>query len=591
MIAKFAATASDPTAGAVSATLAHVARKSVEHFLKDPSFQKAHEDMKKQLRQSHQRVLVTIDDMDRLEAEEIRTIMRMVKSVGQLPNVVYLLFYDREIVWKALDGTNGKQGPSFAEKIVQQELELPKPRPGHLLKMLDEEASFLVEEIEPSLHWERIVRDGVRRWIRTPRDAMRLGNAIKFSWSALEHEIDPQDLLAMEGLRLFDSEAFNWIRENRSLIFREDRFLLAEDATLKAVVGQLKESVPERKRSEVVELVATLFPDLASLLFGVQKAFTARDLVDIARRRGVGSEAGYDSYFGLYPSDDAVSLSELNKLVSEAEAHEIERSLQKHLHKNDSSGESMIISLLDELCARYKGQQAAEPRREMLDALFAAGEEIISHDVATGTMFEIRPRQQFWALTGLLLDSWGIAEAGTHLIETFRKTRSPAILADAFVSRAHELQVFESTSEQGSPRISESDFKELGEILLSKIRNAEADGTLSSAVFYFDILRSWSYLCGPDEARHWMEEGIGRDKAFMVKVCIGLVSYSDGASERSYSMREAPPEDLYDLNFLDDMAIKHLERNDLTEDEQSLIAAVAEGTAKMLGDIRSDRSA
>jgi hypothetical protein len=52
-----------------------------------------------------------------------------------------------------------------------------------------------------------LVRDGIRRWIRSPRDVVRLANAVKFSWPAVESEIDPQDLVAMEGLRLFDASA------------------------------------------------------------------------------------------------------------------------------------------------------------------------------------------------------------------------------------------------------------------------------------------------------------------------------------------------------------------------------------------------
>ena len=592
-IAKFAVTASVSMAGVASKPLGDVAGRSVSNaigrFLRDPSLQKAHKEMKEQLAQSHQRVLVTVDDMDRLEAEEIRIIIRMVKSVGQLPNVVYLLFYDRDIVRKALDGASKNQGPSFAEKIVQQELELPKPRRGQLMKMLDEEAGFLIEETEPSGHWGRILGNGIRRWMRSPRDVVRLCNAVKFSWSALEHEIDPQDLFAMDGLRLFDAEAFNWIRDNRSLLFCKDRFLLEEEDSLKSVVGQLKDTVAEAKRSQVIELVATLFPQLAEFLFEPEEEFTVRNSEELVRNRGIGSEAGYDSYFGLYPSQDAVSLRKLNWLVSGADAQEIESSVREYLQKTDSSGESMIVGLLDEICARYRGQQATKPRQEMLDALFAAGEDIIAQDIKEKrTSFGIHPRQQLQVLTGLLLDLWGLSEAGKRLIESFRKTRSAAILADVFVSRGREMRVFDSVSDPQAPRISESDFKVLGEILLDKIQNAEADGTLHSAVYYVHILRSWEYLSSPDDPRRWVRKGIADNRTFMVKVCLGLVGYSDSPSERIYFMKEVPPEDLYDLSFLNEMARKYLEGADLTRDERNLIATVAEGTTKMIANGRSD---
>jgi predicted KAP-like P-loop ATPase len=47
--------------------------------------------------------LVIIDEIDRLDRSEIRSTMQTVKTVGKLPNVVYLLAYDRKIVWAALD--------------------------------------------------------------------------------------------------------------------------------------------------------------------------------------------------------------------------------------------------------------------------------------------------------------------------------------------------------------------------------------------------------------------------------------------------------------------------------------------------------
>jgi hypothetical protein len=69
-------------------------------------------------------------------------------------------------VWSALDGVDERIGPRFAEKIVQQEVELPRPSKNSLLSMLDEEIAFLNEHIDESLRWQYIVRDGVRRWVR-----------------------------------------------------------------------------------------------------------------------------------------------------------------------------------------------------------------------------------------------------------------------------------------------------------------------------------------------------------------------------------------------------------------------------------------
>jgi len=156
----------DPTAGTASKFAADLAKKGIKsligRYLQDPSLQAAYEKLKKELKVTNRRFLVTIDDIDRLEDDDVRSIMQMVKSIGRLPNVTYLLSYDRNIVWDALDRGTRRTGPRFAEKIVQQEMELPVPRRNALLTLLDQEISFLTDQIPADeTRWQYIVRDGI----------------------------------------------------------------------------------------------------------------------------------------------------------------------------------------------------------------------------------------------------------------------------------------------------------------------------------------------------------------------------------------------------------------------------------------------
>ena len=192
---------------------------------------------------------------------------------------------------------------------MQQELELPVPHRTALLGLLAQEIEDLPGVSNRTARWERILRDGIRRWLRSPRDVVRLSNAVKFSWAAIEGEIDPQDVIAMEGLRLFDPEAFDWARENRPLIFGEGRHFWRDAGTQEPVIDRLRATVPNRVRAEVLELLGLLFPSVEKPLTSAQKdgdravpfaigAWPIEDHVDCAKRRGVGSEAGYDTYFG-----------------------------------------------------------------------------------------------------------------------------------------------------------------------------------------------------------------------------------------------------------------------------------------------------
>ena len=57
--------------------------------------------------------LVLIDDIDRLHPDEILDVMRLVKLVGDLPYVTYLLAFDRPYVERALGKDRQVDGRSY----------------------------------------------------------------------------------------------------------------------------------------------------------------------------------------------------------------------------------------------------------------------------------------------------------------------------------------------------------------------------------------------------------------------------------------------------------------------------------------------
>ncbi|MEO3413051.1 P-loop NTPase fold protein [Roseovarius sp. CAU 1744] len=75
---------------------------------------------------------MVIDDLDRLSPEEALVIFRLVKSVGRLPNVMYLLAYDRETTEQAVARRFPPEGAHHLEKIIQAGFELPQPDQSHL---------------------------------------------------------------------------------------------------------------------------------------------------------------------------------------------------------------------------------------------------------------------------------------------------------------------------------------------------------------------------------------------------------------------------------------------------------------------------
>lgn len=124
------------------------------------------DDVKRDLRDALERIsgriVVVLDDLDRLEPKELREIIRCVKTNGDLPNVTYLLLTDKKRLARATvelygDGVAGEsEGENFLEKIVQYPVPLwnvPQDR-------LAEEAGRLVSECLRNNHLSEFEVDG-----------------------------------------------------------------------------------------------------------------------------------------------------------------------------------------------------------------------------------------------------------------------------------------------------------------------------------------------------------------------------------------------------------------------------------------------
>ncbi len=575
----------DPSGGVGTKLLGRIAKKSlndrISDFLKNPSLQVAYENLKSELAGSGRRFLVVIDDIDRLEVEEVKAIMRLVKSIGQLPNVIYLLSYDRRIISEALDGANYNDTPKYTEKIVQHEVDLPQPSRNALLGLLDEEIAFLTSDTPSSSRWYYIVRDGVQRWIKSPRDVVRLANAVKFGWPPISGEFDPQDLLAMEGLRLFDPIAFEWIRDNRDFLFSEGRFSYSDEKERETHVEYLRSLLEITSSSQVLSLLATLFPSQGKAFSG-NEHFSSEAHADVRMRRGIGCDAGFDTYFSMQPSSDAIPNKIISDILSEEnDAEFIERTLKTYFDKIDSRGRSMIGKLLDELQLRV-GEGADLPQAQsLLIALFNIGEEIIGMDRDEG-VFILSPRAQIgFLIRDILIALNAKNQADESILTIFEKCDSVAFLSDVFVARGAELGELEGET-RTVPMITKDTFENIGRFLHAKILAGYEAGTLDAAPYYWNICRSWIYLGNLDDVKRWQTNGVENSAAFLVKVARGLVSYTIGSDPREYSYSRSSLPEYLDSDVVYQAIQKHINSATLSDDERALLRAVQTGLESYL---------
>ncbi|GEM_PF-6515682 len=83
-------------------------------------------DLNESIKVIGRKIIIDIDDIDRLDSNEIVEVMRLIRNTGNFTNTFYLCAFDREYVVAALNKINDHNNTNFLEKIFQAEINLPR---------------------------------------------------------------------------------------------------------------------------------------------------------------------------------------------------------------------------------------------------------------------------------------------------------------------------------------------------------------------------------------------------------------------------------------------------------------------------------
>lgn len=172
------------------------------------------------LRKSKRKVVVVIDDLDRLDSARLKQVFAITKSIADFPNIVYIVLFDRERTAKLLADSK-EDGAAYLEKVIQTTIEVPDLTPLQLHKLLIQQIKELVKHIdnrsEDADRLRRLLADCLFKRLSTPRDIKRYGNAITFTFPAVKNEVNVIDYLTLEFIRLFFPVVYNHVRSNPAL--------------------------------------------------------------------------------------------------------------------------------------------------------------------------------------------------------------------------------------------------------------------------------------------------------------------------------------------------------------------------------------
>ena len=199
----------------------------------DTDAQKLYEDIWNQLRDRDVRVMVFIDDLDRLDANEVLEVLRLIRNTANFPNTIFIATYDKEYIVGALGDSHIPKPEQYLQKIFNMEIALPKYED----RVICEELEFCMIEVfskySTSDYFRKVAIDIsflkidedhgslpflIPKVLPTIRDVKRYVNALKVNTilfrQEMNEEVDLYEFCLLELIRYRAPEIYNLLRDD-----------------------------------------------------------------------------------------------------------------------------------------------------------------------------------------------------------------------------------------------------------------------------------------------------------------------------------------------------------------------------------------
>ncbi|PXY02813.1 hypothetical protein DF185_01610 [Marinifilum breve] len=299
-----------------------------------------------QLKKRKRKLLIIIDDIDRLTQKEISEIFKLIRVNADFPNTIYLLAYDEKIIEANLEEQIGVDGKDYLKKIVQVDFNIPYTRTDRIQQFLFKELNKVFDNLPKSAsskfeenesHWNNIYHSGFKNLFQNIRDIKRYTNSLLFNLHLLHKEeifeVNVIDFVALESIRVFTPNYYEFIKSRKNLFtdapLKQDNKKANE--IRKIELNSSFEMLDKIHQPHIKELIKRLFPQINYYIENSGRTTYANGVqVNWNKNLRICSGARFDSYFTLNgeENDNELTEYEIQKFIGTLEdVHSIEKEL------------------------------------------------------------------------------------------------------------------------------------------------------------------------------------------------------------------------------------------------------------------------
>lgn len=548
-----------PTVAIVAAILAALSITAtvlghvLSYFGRDRSSEpldKIRETLEKHLRVLGRPLVVFVDDIDRLDPEQIRMLLRQVKANANLPNIVFVLLFQPSIVERALDPISDGQGRAFLEKIVQTSFDLPAVPASVVHRIFGEELATLVGHYATETNgfsqtrWGNAYIDCIQPMLRNLRDARRLISSIEvhMPMHVADHifEVNIVDFIVLEALRVFEPDLHQALFREKDLVIQDGRFRGDNrNEGDRTAAGRLLEVVPEGRRAIAKDTLINLFPTIEWAYGGTNYGSDFAGAWLKARR--VCSARYFPQYFELQTPPGEISE---RRFVQFLEATVTAGELAVVVGEIEADGLlPSLVARLDESVDRLPVENAAV----LLPEMFRLAQKLAGSNAASPFN---SPWVSAWRATNWFLRRLPEGIRGTLVLEAFRQTEALSI-ASILIHLSDPSDREEGRQGTFDPVLNINTVEEMKIEWLQFMRQRATEiNTLFTEPDLVRLLYRWGKYAGAlDEPREWVSEAIRSDEAFAAVVA----SMMSQGTTQSWGDRVATTHNIFNKETIQDL--------------------------------------
>lgn len=280
------------------------------------------------LENQNHKIIIIIEDIDRLNNKEIWQIFQLIKLLANFPKIVYLIEFDRDIVARALDNINFNSseqisGYEYLEKIVNIIFEVPAISEREIKSIVREKLGILFDNIsrEEKNLYEEAYNLYLKYYFKNIRDVKRFFNTFHFIYGSVRSDVNLVDFILITAFQVFTLEVYNQVKDNKYLFtYTQNDSGNKEDdkERIKGIITDLNLKYPKFKPN-ISKTLRLLFPRLDDLFEDINydSSFHARWNL----RKRICIEDNFDTYFKFSVPSWGISQSFFDDLINSVDSN------------------------------------------------------------------------------------------------------------------------------------------------------------------------------------------------------------------------------------------------------------------------------